>query len=393
MRGAEDRAQPAEGEPEAAGAAQTQERVRQVLADLLAENQTAERPLVLPDPFPRHAWTGDDDKRLEMTINLLQFNPADAQRAPEDVLKEYLNKHLKETFFEFVQADLTDPAAFQGIQVADLTKSPNARPGVLSYDLTTTSFRPPLEGLEGLASAPRLTEVSEAVRAFFRGDARVLQDIQSQIAGNTTLIELSEPFPQVVTIGGRVASNLQRQGIIAFFIAIIAIIFYLSLRFEFSFGLAAIVALVHDVCITVGIMALTDALLGDYISLKINLPEIAALLTIIGYSVNDTIVVFDRIRENLNAGMRRLTFIDLANMSINQTLARTVWTSGTTLVVVLMLLTFGGESIKGFAFAFAIGLVAGTYSSVFVATPALIYFRNRGQQRRERIKEEAKAAV
>lgn len=389
VRGAKDEAPGVDGQQQE-GVRSQEQRVREVLEDILKKNQTSAMPLLLPNPFPMTEWVGEGEQRLQMTVNLLDFRPPDTQRPREEVLKEYLNNHFNETFRDFVQGS-AEEGAFQGIEVTDLTPAAASAPGVLTYSLSTNAYQPPPEGLESLKSSPRQSEVEEAVRTFFRGQSTELQNLQ--VTGTSGIVELSEPFPQVVTIGGRVASNLQTQGLIAFFIAIVAIIFYLSLRFEFAFGLAAILALVHDVLITIGIMSITDSLVGGYVSLKINLPEVAALLTIIGYSVNDTIVVFDRIRENLKAGNKRLNFTDLANMSINQTLARTVWTSGTTLVVVLMLLAFGGESIKGFAFAFAIGLVTGTYSSIFVATPALIWLRARAEARRERVKLEAQATA
>ena len=141
------------------------------------------------------------------------------------------------------------------------------------------------------------------------------------------------------------------------------IILYISWRFEFGFALGAIVALAHDVLVTLGIFTL----LGNQISL----PIVAALLTIVGYSVNDTIVVFDRIREDLRLEKKR-TFKEICNLSINQTLSRTILTSFTTLITVVMLLVFGGGAIFDFALALFIGVLVGTYSSIFVATPIVL---------------------
>jgi preprotein translocase subunit SecF len=215
----------------------------------------------------------------------------------------------------------------------------------------------------------------EAVQSFFH-DPPKSQDVEP--------FEAAEPLSNVETVSGRVARDLQGNAIVAIFISILGIIFYISLRFEFMFGLAAIAALVHDVLITIGILAVTDHFLGKTIPMKINLPEVAALLTIIGYSINDTIVVFDRIRENLRGySKKKLSFVDCVDMSINQTLARTLWTSATTLVTVLSLLILGGEAVRGFAYTFAIGLVTGTYSSVFVASPVLIMLQRRAVARRE----------
>ena len=203
--------------------------------------------------------------------------------------------------------------------------------------------------------------------------------------GVEDLCILSEPFFTTTTVGGTVSADLQQKAIIAFFISILSIIFYVSLRFEFYFGLAAIAALLHDVLISIGIIALVDQFFPDY-SIKINLPEIAALLTIIGYSINDTIVVFDRIRENLKIyGKNKMSFRECVDLSINQTLSRTLLTSATTLMTVCSLLFLGGEAIRGFAFTFLIGLIAGTYSSVLIASPILLMLRNRALERRAKV--------
>ena len=148
------------------------------------------------------------------------------------------------------------------------------------------------------------------------------------------------------------------------------ILIYIMWRFEFRFGIGAVAALLHDVIITVGIFSL--------LNIEISIAIVAALLTIVGYSLNDTIVVFDRIRENLKA-LKRQTFDYTAvlNRSVNETLSRTIVTSGTTLMVVLVLYFFGGEVIKDFAFALICGIIFGTYSSIFVASPVLIEFENR----------------
>ena len=172
---------------------------------------------------------------------------------------------------------------------------------------------------------------------------------------------------EVDRIGPAIGEELKSGAIYSIIIALAVIILYIWIRFkEFGFGLAAIVALAHDVLITLGIFALT----GNQITLGV----IAALLTIVGYSLNDTIVVFDRIREDVNLD-RNSSFKDILNLSINQTLSRTVLTSLTTLVVVLFLYLFGGEVIKSFAFALLIGVIVGTYSSIFVASPILLIWR------------------
>jgi SecD/SecF fusion protein len=167
-------------------------------------------------------------------------------------------------------------------------------------------------------------------------------------------------------IGSLVGAKFRQQAIIAMFAAIIGIVLYISFRFEFGYALGAVAALTHDVMIGVGIFLLSGR--------QLSLPVIAALLTIIGYSLNDTIVVFDRIRENLD--LKKGKFLDIVNVSLNNTLSRTLLTSVTTGIVVLMLLFFGGGAINDFALIMATGVIVGTYSSLFVATPVMILYHN-----------------
>ncbi|MDF7823972.1 protein translocase subunit SecD [Pontiellaceae bacterium B12227] len=165
------------------------------------------------------------------------------------------------------------------------------------------------------------------------------------------------------SVGSQIGAELKKKGVNAIIFALIGIIIYISIRFEFAFAMGAITALAHDVLITVGIYCA----LGN----ELSMPIIAALLTIVGYSVNDTIVVFDRIREDLKLEKGK-SYKDIANLSINQTLSRTVLTSVTTLLTVVMLLVFGGGAVKDFALALFIGILVGTYSSIFVATPVVL---------------------
>jgi len=165
------------------------------------------------------------------------------------------------------------------------------------------------------------------------------------------------------SVGSQIGSELKRKGMWAIFWSLIGIIIYISIRFEFAFAMGAIIALGHDVLITVGIFCA----LGN----ELSMPIIAALLTIVGYSVNDTIVVFDRIREDLKL-VHGKSYQEIANLSINQTLSRTILTSLTTLITVVALLVVGGGAVKDFALALTIGILVGTYSSVFVATPVVL---------------------
>ena len=219
--------------------------------------------------------------------------------------------------------------------------------------------------------------------------ALALQGVLTQSLKDVKGIDFSEPFPEYGSISGKVAQDMQGKTFVALMISFLAIIFYISIRFELRFGMAAIVALVHDILFTLGAIAVGDTLLGDMLNLKINLPVVAALLTVVGYSLNDTIVIFDRIRENLVDTRRDANYNDIVNKSINQTLSRTLLTSLTTFLVVLILLIFGGEGLQAFSFALCAGIIVGTYSSIFVASPALVHFQEKARMRRDQSLAEA----
>ena len=169
-------------------------------------------------------------------------------------------------------------------------------------------------------------------------------------------------------VGPQVGAELRNQGILAVIYSLVFILLYIAVRFDFNFAPGAIVALVHDVIITLGVFALFQ--------IEFNLPVIAALLAIVGYSLNDTIVVYDRIRENIPL-RRGLKLHDLVNVSVNQTLSRTILTSGTTLLVVIALLVLGGPMIRAFSIALFVGIIVGTYSSIAIASPVYIALRER----------------
>ena len=176
-------------------------------------------------------------------------------------------------------------------------------------------------------------------------------------------------------VGPKIGSELKGKAIKAILFSLLVIVLYISWRFEFRFAIAAIIALAHDVLITIGIFSLAGK--------EISLPVIAALLTIVGYSLNDTIVVFDRIREELRL-MRRKRYPFIINASINRTLSRTIVTSTTTLFVVLSLFVLGGHVIHDFAFALLVGVMVGTYSSIFVASPVLVEWQQRWPARKKK---------
>ena len=170
------------------------------------------------------------------------------------------------------------------------------------------------------------------------------------------------------SVSPKIGSELSGKALMAIISALGLILLYISIRFEFRFAIGAIAALGHDIFITLGLFSLLDY--------EISLPIIAGFLTIVGYSLNDTIVIFDRIRENLKV-LKRETYTKIINQSINESLSRTIVTSLTTFVVVMVLWLFGGEVIHNFALAMIIGVIIGTYSSIYVASPIVIYLHNR----------------
>ena len=173
-------------------------------------------------------------------------------------------------------------------------------------------------------------------------------------------------FRRVESVGPKVSTELLRSGIIAIVLSLAAMLFYIWIRFEWQFSLGAILALFHDVIITLGFFS--------FFNLEINLSIVAAVLTIVGYSMNDTVVIFDRVRENLNK-FSDIKIFDLTNISINETLSRTIITSITTLLALLSIYFFGGEVLKGFSLAMILGVIFGTYSSIYIANPVLVYLR------------------
>jgi len=174
-------------------------------------------------------------------------------------------------------------------------------------------------------------------------------------------------------VGPQVGQDLRRQAAQAMVFSLAGMLAYISYRFEMKYGVAAVIALGHDVLVTLGAFSLADR--------EMNLPVIAALLTIVGYSLNDTVVIFDRIREN-NQALRGASFYERINVSVNQTLSRTILTSATTLMVVAALFFFGGPMINDFAFAMLVGVIAGTYSTVFIANPIVLHWEARVTARR-----------
>jgi preprotein translocase subunit SecF len=210
-------------------------------------------------------------------------------------------------------------------------------------------------------------------------DLNQLSTVQSVNANIVNILKQEcylAPFSvrQVEVVGPKVANDLKKQAVQATLFALAGMLVYIWFRFEWIYGVAAVIAVFHDTIITVGFFSLFNK--------EITLTVIAALLTLVGYSMNDTIVIFDRIRENLKI-YRREPLESLINKSVNQTMSRTVLTSGLTFVTVLALFLFGGPVLNGFSFALVVGILIGTYSSVFVASPIVVFWHNFADQRKK----------
>ena len=196
-----------------------------------------------------------------------------------------------------------------------------------------------------------------------KNNSNLIPEIKSKL---TDYLNTDVDFRRVENVGPKVSSELLESSIIAISLALTAMLFYIWVRFEWQFSLGSIIALLHDVIITLGIFSV--------LSLEINLSIIAAVLTIVGYSMNDTVVIYDRIRENLSK-YTKISISDISNLSINETLARTIITSVTTLLALISIYILGGEILRGFSFAMILGVIIGTYSSIFVAAPILKFFK------------------
>lgn len=210
----------------------------------------------------------------------------------------------------------------------------------------------------------------------FGNDTDVLIRIERQPGGEKAQNEAVEKvrgtlgdsvnYRRVEFVGPKVGDELIRAGVTAVLLSLAAMLIYIWFRFELQFGVGAVIALLHDVVLTIGMFAL--------LGWEFNLSTVAAILTIAGYSINDTVVVYDRVRENLRK-YKKMELVDLLNLSINDTLSRTLLTSVTTLIALLALFFFGGQVIRGFSFAMIWGVVIGTYSSIFIAVPLLLYMK------------------
>ncbi len=343
--------------------------------------------------------------RLRTTLN-------DADKGEEDVkatdsIRDKLNKTFKDSaqklrkvtmsFGEIkkLEGSENSPA---GAEV-ELTFSGDLKPSTVdnylqeaiasikNADKSAKYERVPELQLKGISAESKDDAADEATR-FKKMNAQVgpdllVADLKTALNEMQTVMETTAILDEVNSFDSSVAGEMQESALLAMLISLIAIVAYVWFRFQrITFGLAAVAALVHDVLVVLGMVTLgaylSDTALGPVLGLndfKINLPMIAAFLTIVGYSLNDTIVVFDRIREV--RGKNPALTKTMVNESLNQTLSRTLLTSITTLIVVLILYTIGGEGIHGFAYCLVLGVIVGTYSSIFIASPVLLWLMNR----------------
>ncbi len=205
---------------------------------------------------------------------------------------------------------------------------------------------------------------------------RTTEQAEGNVVGDKIRLAIQQSFPDVrfevlkeYRIWPKIGAELRRDALYAIIASLVAILLYIAIRFQFSYGVGAVLALFHDVLVTLGIISILDGLIP--VNLEITQEVIAAFLTLVGVSVNDTVVVFDRIRENIKI-YRSLSLAEVMNRSLNDTLSRTIITNGSILLVLVILLLFGGDSTRGFAFALTIGQITGTYSSIYIASAVVL---------------------
>jgi preprotein translocase subunit SecF len=279
---------------------------------------------------------GDMISALTTSFNPTEGNKLDLNMASQSALADRLRGALTQAGVSFSDDQLT----------------------ALSKTITTYRDTPPRSGL--VANLDDLSQVPGVT-------PQILKVIQQEcFAGSFTI-------RSVEIVGPTIGADLRQQAINVVLIALAAMLVYIAFRFEWIYGVAAVIAVFHDTIITIGLFSLFNK--------EIDITVIAALLTLVGYSMNDTIVTFDRIRENLRLGVKG-AFTDIVNLSINQTLSRTILTSGLTFLTAISLFIFGGQVLNGFSFALVVGIIVGTYSSIFVASPILVYWHGLAQGRR-----------
>lgn len=326
-----------------------------------------------------------------MDVNFLKRPPAEAIRAAlrHKITGEIEVQEIKNTQEVLISTGARDDNALQvvrGDMISTLNAAFNPQAGgKLDINLASQSaladrLREPLTHGGVMLSEDQLQAITKAITNFRDTPPRSglisnLDDLSGVSGVTPQLLNVVRQqcfagnfaIRSVETVGPRIGADLRQQAINVVLIALAAMLVYIAFRFEWKYGVAAVIAVFHDTIITIGLFSILDK--------RIDLTVIAALLTLVGYSMNDTIVTFDRIRENLKLHMRG-TFPSIVNASINQTLSRTVLTSGLTFLTALSLFLFGGQVLNGFSLALVIGIIIGTYSSIFIASPILIFWHD-----------------
>ena len=326
-----------------------------------------------------------------MDVNFTKRPPAEAIRAAlrHKITGEIEVQEIKNTQEVLISTGARDDAALQvvrGDMISTLNTAFNPQAGgkldinLASQSVLADRLREPLTQAGVMLSEDQLRAITKAITNFRDTPPRSglisnLEDLSGVPGVTPQLLNVVKQqcfagnfaIRSVETVGPRIGADLRQQAINVVLIALAAMLVYIAFRFEWKYGVAAVIAVFHDTIITVGLFSILDK--------RIDLTVIAALLTLVGYSMNDTIVTFDRIRENLKLHMRG-TFPSIVNASINQTLSRTVLTSGLTFLTALSLFLFGGQVLNGFSLALVIGIIIGTYSSIFIASPILIFWHD-----------------
>ena len=296
-----------------------------------------------------------------------------------------------------IETELKDERALEQTRAIMVNSLTNAfgqpQSGKLDFNNATeeslsSRLRDPLQKAGVALSEPQMQQLVKDMLAFRNTPPRSgvisnLDQLSTVNGGNASIINVLKqecylsPFSirQVEMVGPKVAGDLRKQAVQATLLALAGMLAYIWFRFEWIYGVGAVIACFHDTIITIGMFSLFNK--------EISLTVIAALLTLVGYSMNDTIVIFDRIRENLKI-YRRESLESLINKSVNQTLSRTILTSGLTFMTVVALFLFGGPVLNGFSFALVIGILIGTYSSVFVASPIVLFWHNFADRRKKK---------
>ena len=306
-----------------------------------------------------------------------------AGKLPVDVQEVFGNNGAPQ---DIIGTDVRDDVALQAARqtiVDSLTATFGKANGKYNInaggtDALADKLRDPLQAASIPLSDQQLRDLARNIidyRTQHSGLIRNLDELASvpgvtpQVLNILKQVTYPEPFAVVKTevVGPKIGAELQRKAILAVLYALGGMLVYIAFRFEWIYGVAAVIAVFHDTIITIGLFSLFNK--------QISLTVVAALLTLVGYSMNDTIVVFDRIRENLRL-TRRESLTNIINLSVNQTLSRTILTSGLTFLTAMSLFLFGGQVLNSFSFALVVGIIVGTYSSIFIASPILVFWQN-----------------